>query len=323
VGLVLPTSLCSTQIARMAAERLNARAAGRTAGITRFLGFTHTEGCGFGGETMYELLHRTYRGYLTHPNVAIALLLEHGCEKVPNDVMRHHLAAARVDPAGFGWASVQLDGGIERVLGRIDGWFDERLAALPPATPVSAGPGCLRLALQSAGPVDPATAQAMAAVATTVLAAGGSVLLPASDALLAPGVFRTQVLGTVEPRPTLAYGEPLVLEGLHVVATESSHWTENLTGLSGCGAHLALTVVQEHARQGHPLMPVLQVAARGVLPAAARAEVDAELTGEPAADADALLALVARVAGRELAPAANAQGNIDFQLTRGELGLTT
>jgi len=110
---------------------------------------------------------------------------------------------------------------------------------------------------------------------------------------------------------------------LHVVATESSHWTENLTGLGGCGAHLALTLVQEHARQGHPLMPVLQVAAPGVLPAAAGAEIDAVLTGAPAADADALLALVARVARGELTPAANAQGNIDFQLTRGELGLTT
>jgi hypothetical protein len=32
---------------------------------------------------------------------------------------------------------------------------------------------------------------------------------------------------------------------------------------------------------------------------------------------------VARVAGRELVPVANTQGNIDFQLTRGELGLTT
>lgn len=46
-------------------------------------------------------------------------------------------------------------------------------------------------------------------------------------------------------------------------------------------------------------------------------------SGEPAADADALLALVAQVARGELTPVANAQGNIDFQLTRGELGLTT
>ena len=139
VGLVLPTSLCSTQIARMAADRLNARAAGRRAGISRFLGFTHTEGCGFGGETMYELLHRTYRGYLTHPNVAVALLLEHGCEKVPNDVMRHHPAAAGVAPAGFGWASVQRGGGIQAGRGTNDPWFAVRHARLPPTAPGPAG----------------------------------------------------------------------------------------------------------------------------------------------------------------------------------------
>ena len=91
-----------------------------------------------------------------------------------------YLAAAGVDPAGFGWASVQLDGGIERVLGRIDAWFDERLATLAPATPVTAGPGALRLALQSAGPADPATAQALAAVAATVLAAVRAVLWAAA-----------------------------------------------------------------------------------------------------------------------------------------------
>jgi hypothetical protein len=70
-------------------------------------------------------------------------------------------------------------------------------------------------------------------------------------------------------------------------------------------------------------LPVLQVAGPGVLPAAAVAEIDAELTGNPTVDADALLALVARVADRRQTPVANAQGNVDFQLTRGELGLTT
>ena len=154
------------------AERLNARGLAKGTGLSRFLGFLHTEGCGFGGETMYQLLHRTYRGYLTHPNVASALLLEHGCEKVPNDVMRHHLAAAGVDPARFGWASVQLDGGIERALGRVEAWFEERLAAAPAAAAL-VPQGAPNLALLSAGPVDDASSRAFAAVARAVLAAGG------------------------------------------------------------------------------------------------------------------------------------------------------
>ena len=63
-------------------------------------------------------MHRTYRGYVTHPNVAAALLLEHGCEKIPNDVMRRQLEDAGVPLDRFGWASVQLDGGIEKALGQ-------------------------------------------------------------------------------------------------------------------------------------------------------------------------------------------------------------
>jgi altronate dehydratase len=323
VGLILPTSLCSTQIARLAAERLNARAAGRAAGISRFVGFTHTEGCGFGGETMYELLHRTYRGYLTHPNVAAALLLEHGCEKVPNDVVRHRLAAAGVATAQFGWASVQLDGGIDKALGRIEGWFDGKLATLPPGTTEAAGPGALALALLTAAPVAPATAAALAAIAGAVLDDGGSVLLVESDPLLANPGFRTAIFGATSPRATLAYGEPRARPGLHVVASETDHWTENLTGLCGCGAHLALTVVSDHARQGHPLLPVVQVAEARLAGRIAPADIDVFLTGDAAADEAMLAGLLAAVARGDRVPAASALGNVDFQLTRGLLGLTT
>ncbi len=114
IGLVFPTSLCSGEIARMAAERLNDRQAGYDVGISRFVALNHTEGCGFGGESQYKLLARTYRGYAMHPNVAVALFLEHGCEKVPNDMVRRTLEASGVDPKRYGWASVQLDGGIDR-----------------------------------------------------------------------------------------------------------------------------------------------------------------------------------------------------------------
>ena len=83
-----------------------------------------------------ELLQRTYRGYLTHPNVAAALLLEHGCEKIPNDVMRRQLDPPECRSNQFGWASVQLDGGIEKALAKIEGWFDDEIRdAAPGASP--------------------------------------------------------------------------------------------------------------------------------------------------------------------------------------------
>jgi altronate dehydratase len=320
---VLPTSLCAGQIARLAAERLNAKGIGRAQGLTRFVAFAHTEGCGFGGETLYQLLQRTYRGYLRHPNIAAALLLEHGCEKVPNDIMRRQLEVAAMPLDQFGWASVQLDGGIDKALAKIEQWFVDKLVALPAASPTVADFGALNLALLTAAPVQPDTARTLATIATLVAGSGGTVLLAESDPLLANPTFLAAVLGDTKPHATLAYGQPLTQPGLHLIATESDHWVENLTGFGGSGAHLALTVVGSHAQQGHPLLPVLQVAEpiqRGKLPAD---DVDLFLTGDASADQTTLLRLISAVASRDHIPIANAQGFVDFQLTRGELGLTT
>ncbi len=323
VGLVLPTSLCAAQIARLAAERLNEKGLGRAQGISRFVGLTHTEGCGFGGETMHQLLHRTYRGYVTHPNVAAALLLEHGCEKVPNDMMRHQLEKAGVPLDRFGWASVQLDGGIENALAKIEAWFTEKFSTLPPSATTLTDVGALSVGLLTARPVAAPTAAALAAVTRQIVTAGGSVLLPESDSLLANETFHAAVLGSTPAHATLAYGQPLTQPGLHLVASETDHWVENLTGLGGCGAHLFLTVVSENSQQGHPLLPVLQVAEaaqRGVLPAD---DVDAFLSGDAGTDAATLGRLLVAVAQRDYTPAVTGQGFTDFQLTRGLLGVST
>jgi altronate dehydratase len=323
VGLVLPTSLCSAQISRLAADRLNAKGVGREQGISRFVALMHTEGCGFGGEAQYKLLNRTYQGYIQHPNVAAALLLEHGCEKIPNDVVRHQLGQGGVPLERFGWASVQLDGGIEKALANVEQWFRERFAALPPALTTTTDLGALSLGIMTAAPVTAPTATALAAIARNVVASGGSVLIPESDALLANDAFRRPVLGNRTPKATLAYGQPLTTPGFHVVATETDHWVENVTGLGGCGAHLILGVVAGHAQQGHPLVPVIQVAEtsqRGTVPGD---DIDLFLAGDATGDEAALAKVLVRVAQREQIPAALAQGAVDFQLTRGLLGVTT
>jgi len=323
VGLVLPTSLCSSQIAILAAERLQAREIGREAGISRFVALAHTEGCGFGGETMYGVLHRSYRGYATHPNVAAALLLEHGCEKIPNDVMRRQFEQARVPLDRFGWASVQLDGGIDKAVARIEAWFAERFAALPPAAEETTDFGALNLGLLTTAPAAPSTAAALALITRRVVEAGGSVLLAESDPLLAHPGYRRAVLGSAAPHATLAYGEPLTQPGLHVVASETDHWVENLTGLGACGAHLFLAVVDEHSRQGHPLLPLAQVAAADQRGRISAEDVDGFLTGETAADAALLAGLIADVASRRRVTRATAGKFTDFQLGRGLLGVST
>jgi len=170
VGLIMPTSLCSGQIANLIAEDLNedvarARAAvnrkaanerderkkgkedkgnrneethgknavtgngqdstkegSRSLPFERFVALTHTEGCGMGyahGED--EIFMRILAGHSQHPSVKACLFLEHGCEKAHNGYVRARLEASKgfLGPQngwkGLGFASVQLDGGIEKV----------------------------------------------------------------------------------------------------------------------------------------------------------------------------------------------------------------
>jgi altronate dehydratase len=323
IGLVLPTSMCSAQIARLAAERMNAGGLAASLGLDRFLALTHSEGCGFGGESMYHLLHRTYRGYATHPNVAAALLLEHGCEKIPNDAMRRQFETAGLPLDRFGWASVQLDGGIDKALANVEAWFKRAGAALPPAPRLPAGLGALTVGMLGAMPLTKPAALAMGRVARAILEAGGSVLLPEGDPLMAMPDFRATLLGPQEPQATLAYGQPCTEPGLHLVQTDSDHWVENLAGLGACGVHLFLGLVGESPQQGHPMLPVLQVAERSVLRAAAAQDVDVILNGDVAVDEAVLLRVLADTAQGDYTPVANAGGFVDFQLSRGLLGVST
>jgi altronate dehydratase len=323
VGLVVATSMCSSQIARLAAERLNASGIGLAHGISRFAALSHTEGCGFTGESMYARLRRTYGGYGVHPSVAGALFLEHGCEKIPNDVMRRHFADEGADPSRFGWASVQLDGGIEKVLAKVEAWFSNRLSEMPPPLREPAGLGALSVGFLADMPPKAPTASAFGELAQWIARAGGSILLPEGSNFLRAPEFLSRTIGAAPPRPTLAYGQPISHPGFHIVATETDHPVENLSGLGGCGAQVILSLIDWSAQPGHPFIPTLQFAEsdrRGRIPAD---EIDGFLTGDAAQDSIAILdILIATSAGRRI-PAAIAQGNTDFQITRGLLGVST
>ena len=323
IALVLPTSMCSAQIARLAADRMNAKGLAMQLGFSRFLALTHSEGCGFGGESMYHLLYRTYRGYAIHPNVAATLLLEHGCEKIPNDVMRRQFEQAGIPVERFGWASVQLDGGIDRALAKIEAWFTATAPALPPAPRLPVSLGALTVGLLSALPLGDTGVATLARFARQILADGGSVLLPESDPLLASPEFRHTVFGDVAPHATLAYGQSFTIPGLHVVATDSDHWVENLTGLGACGTHAFVGLVGNTPQQAHPMLPLIQLAESTFIDTATADDVDRVLTGDAAADSQALFALLRSAVQGEAAPVANTEGFVDFQLSRGLLGVST
>ncbi|MEW6301917.1 MAG: UxaA family hydrolase [Verrucomicrobiota bacterium] len=316
IGLIVPTSLCSGQIAQIIAARLNASP--RPNGVSRYVALAHTEGCGNSRGESETLYVRTMVGYLRHPTVRHGLLLEHGCEKTHNDEIRHYLADHAVDPSSYGWASIQMDGGIDKVVARVANWFETQ-AARSEAKTVDAGLGQLRLGLTSVGAVPAETAQAFALIARAIATAGGTVVIPANATLLNENAFTGELFMTSTIPPSLAYGQIFTRPGLHVMETQTDHYIETLTGVGATGVDIILAHV-ERALQAHPMIPVLQVASAN---SAAMKDIDFTLgTGTAIELAKQLLSQVLAVASREYTPKALTQGNTDFQITRGWFGVS-
>ena len=322
LGLVVPTSLCSAQIARLMAERLEVRL-GPNRGVDGFVALVHTEGCGVSGGRSEELFFRTLLGYLTHPAVGPALVLEHGCEKTHNDYMRAHLAEAGVDPERFGWVSVQVGGGIEPAMERAEAWFSQALEAPAPKRE-QVGLGALHLGLLCAGPLDSAAAAGFARLAQWVVTAGGTVVLPEGELAQHPEFQRLVEGNGPDPaaHPTLSYGERPECSGLHVMELTVEHTTEALTGLGATGAQLLLAHVGEHPLQGHPLLPLIQVAADVDVQAAYGDDLDLLPDNSVEDRAHHLLRLVIEVASRRYRTRLTLAGNTDFQIARGPLGVS-
>ena len=322
VGLVLPTSLCSGQIAQLIAAQLNAEDLGRDKGLSRFVALVHTEGCGVAGAEAEEIYARAMLGYLTHPLVRCAVLLEHGCEKTHNDYMRNQLAERGIGADYFGWASVQLDGGIDKVGAKVADWFRAKLDTLQPAAGESAELGALRVGLVASGPLDDDAAQALARLTRWLVGAGSTVVIPERGALLESAAYVGAVFTGDKPAATLAHGQAVVESGCYVLETPTDHWTEIVTGLGATGVEMILAHAGEHPVQGHPLVPLVQVSATESVRARYGEDLDLTLTGDIDGWPTALLELLLAVASRRQQPRAAAQHNIDFQFTRGLLGVS-
>lgn len=322
VGLILPTSLCSGQVARMIAERLNERGLGNDQGISRFVALVHTEGCGVAGKTAADIYANSMLSYLHHPLVRTALLLEHGCEKTHNDYMRSQLREAGLEEEHYGWASVQLDGGIDATIDKVETFFADALRDMPALESAPAGIAALKVGLLSSGPLPQETVEAMEQLARWIAGAGGLVVIPAEDNLLATPTFVDGGLVGIEPRISLCNGESAPSPGLHIMETQSENWTEILTGLGATGVELIVAHIGDHPQQGHPLVPLLQISSSEQIQRAYDADIDLMLAGDANSWATQTLELIAKTASRRYEPRARAQGNANFQFARGLLGVS-
>ncbi len=323
VGLVMPTSLCSGQISRRIANRLNEH--GATQGkVTRFVALPHTEGCGVSAGSAETIYSRTVLGHLASPTVRFGLLLEHGCEKTHNDYFRNRLEEAGLDPARFGWASVQLDGGIDSVVAKVEDWFGETLDSAEDLQYKSAGPESLRLALYAAGPVSEEAARSLAEITLAVTNSGGTVVVPERAAILSSPVYLEAVLGDRPAENTLAYGQavPAGKPGLHVMEAPTDHWVETATGLGATGVEVMLAHVTRHPLQAHRMIPLLQASSDPETLEKHTDDLDVILQGDPGEWTEQMLEAVAAVASREYVPRLFEAGNTDFQFTRGLLGVS-
>ena len=333
VGLILPTSLCSGQIAQMIAHRCNERKIGEEQGISRFVALPHTEGCGVSSGRSEEIYTRTMIGHLTHPTVAIGLLLEHGCEKTHNDHVRHEIQNLGISPERYGWASVQLDGGIDAVIEKVEDWFSETLADKPSVSLVDAGLEHLRIAVTSTGEVTAEVSASLTQLTHRIVAAGGTVVVPSNAGWLSAVSGQQREWkdgrreGWVSPNLptfqlsnqmlTLAYGQRVEKSGFHIMETPTDQPTETLTGLGATGVDLALAHIVGAPLQSHVMVPLIQVSTDSATQATYGADLDLE-----SADVNELLALIMEVASRQYTPKLHGKGNTDFQLTRGLLGIS-
>jgi altronate dehydratase len=324
VGLIVPTSICAALVAKQIADRLNSDGAGRQ-GVSRYVALVHTEGCGAAGGYGEELYLRTLLGHALHPAVRKGLMLEHGCEKTHNDAVRHFLTEHGADPLRFGWASIQMDGGIEKVTAKVRDWFEASLRAEPPARPEQTGIGQLSLGLTAVGALTDAAAEAFGIIAWAVASAGGSAIVPENASLLQSAAFRRAAFAAPEEwEPTLGYGEAAVHAGLHVMEAPTSHAVETLTGLGATGVEVILACVAGPPLQGHPMIPVIQASADERTLKRFGRDLDATILPGATAEGVAreLLEKVTDVASRRYVPKLTAAGNTDFQMTRGLLGLS-
>jgi altronate dehydratase len=323
VGLVMPTSLCSGQIARRIANRLNEGGTDLTGGkVTRFVALPHTEGCGVSAGSAESIYSRTVLGHLANPAVRFGLLLEHGCEKTHNDYFRNRLEEAGLDPDRFGWASVQLDGGIESVVAKVEDWFADTLEEAEDLEHEPAGPEALRLALHAAGPVSDEAARSLAGVTLAVVRSGGTVVVPERSAVLSSPAYLRAVLGDRPAENTLAYGQAARKPGLHVMEAPTDHWVETATGLGATGVEVMLAHVAGRPLQAHRMIPLVQVSSDPETLRDHPEDLDALLEEDPSGWTEEMLRTVAAVASREYAPKLFEAGNTDFQFTRGLLGVS-
>ena len=316
IGLVLPTSLCAGQVARMSVNNLNHRIDLDEVGIDRFVALVHTEGCGASSGSSEVLYMRTMLGHLMHPSVKTALFLEHGCEKTHNDFFGNYLRKEGINPTQFGWASIQRDGGIQHALSAIEYWAKNLPTALKQQVKQTVDGNCIALGILVDPEIAPSLVSRVMRVVKWILGKNGTVVCLNENIGVESRMLITDQLAIKNWYPTLAYAQRVEQPGFHVVQVNSRNWQEGVTGMAAAGVHAILYVGNDATRPGHPFVPVLQVSSQ--------ATSEADMVYEFSDDAfeERLLRMLVDTLSQDYVPVRMNIGNADFQITRGLYGIS-
>jgi altronate dehydratase len=282
LNLIVPTSLCSGQVAVMIANAVT-----RENPEIPCVALPHTEGCGNSGGESERLMLRTLAGYAVHPLARRVLMLEHGCEKTHNDAFRNMLPAKEI--ARLGWLSIQMDGGIEPVLQKALKWFHE--GPPPPVAREIAPISELRVAFVSA---DGELPEMISEVAMTFAASHALVVTPEGQLKFASD-------------PTIQYGQPAPTRGLHIMRAPTNDFTEILTGLGATGVELIVVWNEVAPVQVHPFVPTIQIS-------------PSQSGGKEKTARQLIIDRIVRAASGDLPR--SSQAYADFQITRGLEGVS-
>lgn len=316
VNLIAPTSLCSGQVANLIAASIEQRgiSAGKPQRVV--VSLPHTEGCGSGGSD--DLYTRTLVGHVTHPKVAAALLLEHGCERTHNDYFRSALIREGQTADQFGWASIQLDGGIAAVTRRVTDYFAQATGVGTSPEEMPRSDGTPVIGILAAGPRarDP-VADLLAIFAVSVVASGASIIAPSigstNEALSSTGIIGN------EAQPSVRFAEAPRKSGLHLMESPTTHVDETVGAMAAAGAELIVAFSPQRPIHAHPFVPVLQFT-----DSTEEAGFDLVIsnTSSSVTASRHLSDLVVATLAQSYSPKQLRTGQVAFQLTRGKSGVS-
>ena len=233
VNLLIPTSLCSSQISNQLAGELSLRHPDQA-----FKALAHTEGCGVSRGPSEELFVRTMCSYAVHPMVRSVVFLEHGCEKTHQAEFQQYLRGQKIQPERFAWMSIQGAGGLEKVRSQILDWptSDRPLPMKSQSNSLEVSDTeIISIYTEIDYGRDAVQTEAMASMIEEILDhRGGSIVIGEHDPML-----QYLQIEADEIKPTLAYGELVREKGFHIMEMPTKDPAEILTGLEASGAWMS------------------------------------------------------------------------------------